>query len=196
MDIDFQAGFAGLRHAADKGMGVVVMEPLKGGKLAADLGPEVSALFDAGHPGWSSAEWALRFVLNDPGVSMLLSGMNSSEQLAENLKVASEAGAETLTAQELAVYDGVRQAMRARVKADCTACRYCMPCASGVDIPGVLAALNSAAMWNDPNAWLTGYTRVEGKANLCTSCAACEEVCPQGLPVAALMADAQDVFGE
>jgi predicted aldo/keto reductase-like oxidoreductase len=196
MDVDFQAGNAGLRHAADKGMGVVVMEPLKGGKLAADLGPEVAALFDAGHPSWSSAEWALRFVLNEPGVSILLSGMNSMDQLAENLKVASEACADTLTADELAVYDRVRQTMRSRVKADCTACRYCMPCASGVDIPGVLSALNSAAMWNDPNPWLTGYTRVEGKAGLCTSCAACEEVCPQGLPVAALMAEAQGVFGE
>jgi predicted aldo/keto reductase-like oxidoreductase len=127
---------------------------------------------------------------------MLLSGMNSMEQLAENLVVASEACADTLTDVELAVYDRVRETMRARVKADCTACRYCMPCASGVDIPGVLASLNSAAIWNDPNPWMTGYTRVEGKAGLCTSCAACEEVCPQGLPVAALMADAQGVFGE
>jgi predicted aldo/keto reductase-like oxidoreductase len=196
MDVDFQAGYAGLRHAADKGMGVVVMEPLKGGKLAQKLPPEMQAVFEAREEPWSPAEWALRFVWNEPGVSLLLSGMNEMEQVVENLRVAETAQANALSADELAVYDQARKAMQSRVKADCSACRYCMPCASGVDIPGVLAALNNAAMWDDANQWLTGYTRVEGKAGLCTACGSCEEVCPQGLPVPELIAEAALVFGE
>ena len=196
MDTEFQAGCAELRHAADKGMGVVVMEPLKGGKLAQKLPPEMQSVFDARAEGWSPAEWALRYVWNEPGVSLLLSGMNSMEQVVENIRVAATATAESLSADQLAVYDHERTALSARVKADCSACRYCMPCASGVDIPGVLAALNNAAMWDDANPWLTGYTRVEGKAGLCSECGACAEVCPQGLPIPQLMTEAAGLFHE
>jgi len=156
----------------------------------------MQALFDARSEDWSPAEWALRCVWNDPGVSLLLSGMNAIEQVQQNLKVAVAAVPNSLSADQLAVYGDACEALRIRVKADCTACRYCMPCASGVDIPGVLAALNSAAMWDDANPWLTGYARVEGKAALCSACGACEQVCPQGLPVSALMSEAVVVFGE
>ena len=196
MDTNFQAGYAGLRHAADKGMGVVVMEPLKGGKLAQKLPAEMQAVFDERPEGWSPAEWALRYVWNEPGVSLLLSGMNEMEQVVENLRVAETAAAGALSADELAVYDRAQTALSARIKADCTVCRYCMPCASGVDIPGVLAALNNSATWDDANPWLTGYTRVEGKASLCSECGACEQVCPQGLPIPQLMTEAAGVFGE
>ena len=196
MDTDFQAGHAGLLHAADKGMGVVVMEPLKGGKLAQNLAPEMAAVFAERPEGWSPAEWALRFVLNEPGVSMVLSGMNAAEQLAENVRVAGEATAGSLSSDELAVFDRARVALESRLKADCTACRYCMPCPNGVDIPDVLAALNNAAMWSDANPWLTGYTRVEGKAALCTECGQCEEVCPQALAIPELMSEAVATFGE
>ena len=196
MDTEFQAGYSGLRYAADKGMGVVIMEPLKGGKLAHNLPAEMQAVFDARPEEWSPPEWALRYVWNEPGVSLLLSGMNAMDQVVENIRVADSAAPQALSAEELAVYDRARVAMGTRIKADCSACRYCMPCASGVDIPDVLAALNNAAMWDDANPWLTGYTRVTGKAGLCTACGSCEEVCPQGLPVPALMAEAKELFGE
>jgi predicted aldo/keto reductase-like oxidoreductase len=196
MDTEFQAGKAGLLHAADKGMGVVVMEPLKGGKLAQNLPDEMQAVFDERPEGWSPAEWALRYVMNEPGVSMLLSGMNSMAQLDENLRVAGIAQADTLSAEELEVFERARVSLQSRLKADCTACRYCMPCPNGVDIPDVLAALNNAAMWSDANPWLTGYTRVEGKAGLCSACGQCEDVCPQGLPVASLMTEAAATFHE
>jgi uncharacterized protein len=196
MDTDFQAGYDGLRYAADKGMGVVVMEPLKGGKLGHDLMPEMQQIFDEATPKRTPAEWALRYVWNEPGVSLLLSGMNEMEQVVENVAAAESGLANSLSAEELTVYDRARLAMQSRVKADCSACRYCMPCASGVDIPDVLAALNNAAMWDDANQWLTGYTRVEGKASLCTECGACEELCPQGLPIPQLMKDAVATFGQ
>jgi len=196
MDVDFQAGYAGLRHAAEKGMGVVVMEPLKGGKLADGLPDVMRPIFDERAEGWSPAEWALRYVWNEPGVSTVLSGMSDMAQVEQNIAVASRALPEPLTEGQLAVYETAAVALRAKLKADCTRCRYCMPCPFGVDIPDVIAALNSAAMWDQPNAWLTGYLSIAGKASQCTECGQCLAMCPQGLPIPELMKDAVATFGQ
>ena len=196
MDIDFQAGNKGLKYAADKGIGIVAMEPLKGGKLAQNLPAEMKAVLNTSAIKRSPAEWALRFVWNEAGVSSLLSGMNSMEQVTENIKVADDGIQNSLSTDELLMFDTLRKAMGARIKADCTACRYCMPCTSGVNIPDVLAAVNNAAIWNDPNPWMTGYTQVRGKAGKCTECKECEEVCPQELPISTLMKEAVSLFRE
>ena len=196
MDIDFQAGYKGLKYAADKGIGIVVMEPLKGGKLANKLPAEMMSVFNASVIKRSPAEWALRYVWNEPGVSSLLSGMNSMEQLMENIRIADEGLPNSLDRDEILIFDALRNAMGTRIKADCTECRYCMPCASGVDIPGVLAALNNATIWSDSNPWLTGYVQIGGKAGKCTECRECEEVCPQELPISTLMKEAVSLFRE
>lgn len=194
MDTDFQAGYKGLRYAADKGIGVVVMEPLKGGKLAQNIPGEMSSVFNDSTIKRSPAEWALRYVWNEKGVSSVLSGMNTMEQVVENIRIAEAGIVDSLSSEEKLIFGKLQNAMNKRTKADCTACRYCMPCASGVDIPDVLAALNNAAIWNDPNPWLTGYIRVKGKATKCTDCKECEGVCPQGLPVSTLMKEAVSQF--
>jgi len=194
MDTAFQAGYKGLKHAAGKGMGVVVMEPLRGGKLALNLPSEMTPVFNASATKRSPAEWALRFVWNEPGVSSVLSGMNSMEQVTENIRAAGGGLANSLSSDELSMFDKLRIAMGTRKRADCTACRYCMPCESGVNIPDVLAALNNAAVWNDPNPWLTGYLNVDGKASKCTQCKACEAVCPQKIPISSLMKEAVALF--
>lgn len=196
MDIDFQAGYKGLKYAADKGIGVVVMEPLKGGKLGQKLPEEMMSIFNASTIKRTPAEWALRYVWNQPGVSALLSGMNSMEQVVENIRVAGEGIPDSLRKDELLMFDKLRDKMGARIKADCTDCRYCMPCSSGVDIPDILAAINNAAVWNESNPWLTGYTRIQGKAGKCTDCKECEEVCPQGLPISDFMKEAVSLFKE
>jgi uncharacterized protein len=196
MDTGFQAGHAGLRYAADRGFGVVVMEPLKGGKLAGALPEGVQEVLDRAPGHRSNVELALRYVWNEPGVSLLLSGMNAMEQVVQNVALADEGLPDSLTDEELAIYAEARAALQARTKCDCTACRYCMPCASGVDIPGVLAALNAAAMWEDANPWMTGYIATQGKASSCTECGSCLEVCPQGLQVPDLMKEAVALFGE
>jgi predicted aldo/keto reductase-like oxidoreductase len=195
MDIDFQAGYKGLKYASDKGIGVVVMEPLKGGKLGHDLPGEIKNVLESASVKRTPAGWALRFVWNDPGVSSVLSGMSNMDQVIENIRLADEGLPGSLSREELSVYPQLRSAMKARIKVDCTACRYCMPCSSGVEIPGVLEALNNSAMWNDSNPWTTGYVRISGKAGKCTVCRECEEVCPQGLPVSELMKEAVAVFG-
>jgi uncharacterized protein len=194
MDIDFQAGLKGLKYAVEKGIGLVVMEPLKGGKLAQKLPSEITSVLNTSRIKRSPAEWALRYVWNEPGVSGLLSGMNSMQQVEENIRVADSGIVESLGKEELMMFDTLRNVMNSKIKADCTACRYCMPCASGVDIPNVLDAINIAAFWNDPNPWLTGYFSINGKADKCTACRECEEVCPQELPISTLMKEALSLF--
>jgi len=195
MDVDYQAGYAGLRYAADKGMGIVAMEPVKGGKLAANLPPEAQSVFDTQAVKRTPAEWALRYVWNEPGVSLALSGMSTMEHVVENLAIASQGEPGSLSAEEVAGYTQVRDIMHAKTKADCTKCRYCQPCPAGVEIPEVLAALNAATVWNDPNPWLAGYTPVTGGASLCTECGQCEDICPQGLPIRDLMKETAALFG-
>ena len=196
MDIDFQAGYKGLKYAADKGIGVVVMEPLKGGKLAQKLPAEMTSVFNSSNVKRSPADWALRFIWNEPGVSSLLSGMNSMEQLVENIEVANSGIPDSLDNNDLLMFDMLRERMGAKIKADCTNCRYCMPCNSGVDIPDVLAALNNAAIWDDPNPWMTGYTSINGKAGKCSGCKDCESVCPQGLEIEKFMKESVLLFRE
>lgn len=196
MDTDFQAGYKGLKYASDKGIGIVVMEPLKGGKLAQKIPHEMMSVFNAFPSKRTPAEWALRFIWNEAGVSTLLSGMNSMEQVKENISVACQGISNSLTGEELEIYPKLRNAMISRNKIDCTECRYCMPCSSGVEIPDVLAALNNAAVWDEPNPLLTGYIRITGKAGKCTECRECEEICPQGLPISTLMKEAVAVFRE
>ena len=195
MDVDYQAGTAGLRYAAEKGVGIVVMEPLKGGKLATNLPSEAQAVFDRAAVKRTPPEWALRFVWNEPGVSLALSGMSAMEHVVENLRIADQALPDSLTPEELGLYGEVRVAIKSRIKADCTACGYCQPCPSGVEIPRVLAALNASAMWEDANPGLSGYTQVKGGASLCTECGQCEEMCPQGLPIRDLMKETAALFG-
>jgi predicted aldo/keto reductase-like oxidoreductase len=194
LDVKNQAGRSGLRYAAEKGLGVVVMEPLRGGRLAGLLPPQMKAVFDGRPEGWSPAEWALRFVWDEPGVGLLLSGMNAVSQLEENLRVAESALPGSLGDERGAVYEAAGEAMRKLRKADCTACRYCQPCPAGVQIPECLAALNASSIWNTNHPWVTGYASIKGKPGLCTQCGACEGLCPQSLPIRALLAETAEVF--
>ncbi|HEY9054701.1 MAG TPA: 4Fe-4S dicluster domain-containing protein, partial [Rectinemataceae bacterium] len=138
--------------------------------------------------------WALRYVWNDPGVSLLLSGMGEAGQVEENLRVASEAGAGNLGGDMEGVYEAARSAMRGLYRADCTACRYCQPCPAGVQIPECLAALNASAVWGTRDPWTTGFSSIEGGPGLCTECGICEELCPQDLPIRALLKETASVF--
>ncbi|MCE5256105.1 MAG: aldo/keto reductase [Spirochaetaceae bacterium] len=196
MDTEYQAGRAGLEYAAGKGLGLVVMEPLKGGRLARGLPLEVSSVFEKRPEGWSPAEWALRFVWNEPGVSLLLSGMNDTAQLEENLRVAESAAPGSLTADQTSVYEAAKMTLQSRIKADCTGCRYCQPCPQGVEIPEILAALNAASIWDTNDQWLTGYARVKCGPELCIECGLCETMCPQGLPIRQHLKEAAAAFAK
>ncbi len=127
MDIEYQAGAAGLAYASEKGLGVIVMEPLKGGRLAGSPPESVRAVWDSAPVTRTPVEWALRFVWDDVRVSTLLSGMSTMEQVVENVRLASSGKASSLLPEELELFAKVRAAYRARTVVDCTACGYCLP---------------------------------------------------------------------
>ena len=199
MDTDYQAGAAGLAYAAEKGLGVVVMEPLKGGRLAGPAPEPVQALWEKAPVKRTPAEWALRFVWNDPRVSLLLSGMSTMEQVVDNVHLAAGGEAGSLSPQELDLIGQVRAAYRARTVVDCTACRYCMPCPQGIDIPGVFAAINNACLYDALEVELRGYdvdvkAGHTARASECSECGQCEAACPQQLPVIEEMAKASRIL--
>jgi predicted aldo/keto reductase-like oxidoreductase len=194
MDEDYQAGRAGLELAAGKGLGVIVMEPVRGGALARNLPPRVEALWDEASVRRSPAEWALQWVWNAPEVSFLLSGMTTMEQVEENLVFAERSRPGLLSAEELALVARVRDLYRELSPIPCTSCRYCMPCPQGVAIPDVLELYNDAHMYDNLPRQQVAY-RVffsdEERADACTACGECEEKCPQGIAIPAWMEKAQ-----
>lgn len=186
MDVEEQAGMQGLRYAAAKGLGVIVMEPLRGGQLAKDPPPEaVAALWASAATPRTPAEWALQWVWNQPEVSLLLSGMSAPEQVTQNLASADRSGVGALTAAEVTLIDQVREAYRTLCPIPCTACKYCLPCPQGVAIPDVFAAYNQAMMYDDVRTarMIYGWIKAENRADLCIECGQCEDQCPQGIPI-------------
>jgi uncharacterized protein len=194
LDVEFQAGTAGLEYAAEKGMGVAVMEPIRGGKLVDAVPPPAREVWAEAPIRRTPAEWALRFVWDRPEVGVVLSGMGEMAQLEENLRIAEAAEPGSLTAGEHALIDRVREIYRERMRVACTRCRYCVPCPRGVDIPKILHYLNEWAMFDDLDAAAMRYNVFvkEGeRASRCEGCGECEEACPQGLPVRELLAEAE-----
>jgi len=197
-DRNYQAGREGLEYAAAKGIGVVIMEPLRGGKLAQRIPQEVQGLWDSSPGKRTPAEWALRWVWNHPGVSTVLSGMNSMEQLRENLRVAQEALADSLKAEELALIDRVTEAYRKLLRVDCTSCGYCLPCPRGVNIPHNFTMYNDLFAFQAPETSLMLYQRwtsPEQRAANCADCGECEEKCPQHIPIAQEMKKVHEALG-
>ena len=188
LDENTQAGVTGLKAAAEKGIPVIIMEPLRGGKLVNLLPPEAKKLMQENERGWSPAAWAFRWLYNQPEVTVVLSGMNSLEMVAENLETADTARAGDLREEDLALIAKVRELIRNGDKVGCTGCRYCMPCPKGVDIPGIFRCYN--AMYTDGKndarfhfAQTVGMTRQPAFATQCVGCGKCESHCPQSIPI-------------
>jgi len=186
MDVEFQAGREGLQYAASKGLAVVIMEPLRGGSLTAPAPEPVAALWNEASTKRSQADWALQWLWNQPEVSLLLSGMSTMQHVEENLDSANRSGVGTLAADELALVDRVRDAYRELSPIPCTDCKYCQPCPSGVDIPGVFSRYNNAKMYGDLAKYRQSYTQymdAAKRADRCVECGQCETVCPQQIEI-------------
>ena len=185
MDINNQAGTKGLELAGSKGIPVVIMEGLLGGRLA-NAPDNVQALYDAFPVKRSPVEWAFRWLCNHPEVAVVLSGCNEAEQIDENLRIFDTVDTGIMSAEELKLMDDVRAAYISRTKIGCTGCRYCMPCPNGVNIPGVFSVWNNVSLYGiDPkDDW--GFRMINNNdagADKCLACGACEDACPQHLNI-------------
>lgn len=185
MDIEYQAGTKGLKHAANKGLAVVVMEPLRGGLLARNVPPAVQETWDSAPRRRTPADWALQWVWNHPEVSVVLSGMSTMEQVVQNVASASESGPGTLTQQELALIARVRDEYRELGRIPCTDCRYCLPCPNGVNIPRVFEIYNDLMIFGDEQQAQMDYLWLDEKerADLCVQCEECLDKCPQQIEI-------------
>jgi len=185
MDIEYQAGTKGLKYAANKGLAVVVMEPLRGGLLTKNVPPVAQEIWDSAPRKRTPADWALQWVWNHPEVSVVLSGMSTMEQVEQNTASASESGSGKLTEEELSLIARVRDKYRELTRIPCTDCKYCLPCPSGVNIPGVFEIYNDAMMYGDEQQAQMSYLWLdeEERANLCVECGECLEKCPQQIEI-------------
>lgn len=195
MDCNEQAGERGCRLAEKMGIPVIVMEPVKGGRLA-KLPEEAEEILRGVNPEASVASWAMRWVGSQPGVKVILSGMSSEEQLEDNLAVFS--GFRPLNEEERETLGKAVTVMRSRVKNGCTGCAYCMPCPFGVNIPGNFALWNDCAMYGNEEGAKKEYGAMreqKAAAGFCKKCGACEPQCPQGIHIREDLAAAAEALG-
>jgi predicted aldo/keto reductase-like oxidoreductase len=187
MDENVQAGTGGLKHAAEKGIAVVIMEPLLGGSLA-NPPAEVRRIWDSA--GKQPVDMALRWLWNKPEVSVVLSGMSATEHVQQNLESADASGVDALTQGELDLIARVHDTYRGFASVPCTKCRYCMPCPNGVDIPRNFELYNEAVIYDslDLSKALYNWHMPEGqRASACVACGECEEKCPQHIQISQWM---------
>jgi predicted aldo/keto reductase-like oxidoreductase len=185
MDIENQAGMKGLKYAASKGLAVVIMEPLLGGRLA-NPPKDVRAIMEEADPGKSPVSWALDWLWNQPEVSVVLSGMSTMRQVEENIVLADRSGVGKLGKSELDVISRVRKKYGERAAIPCTGCGYCVPCPNNVAIPRNFSIYNDGVIHDDLDGARMSYNvffNKENHASNCVRCGACEEKCPQGIEI-------------
>ena len=195
LDENYQAGIKGIEYASQKDMGIIVMEPLRGGSLVGKIPEEVAAIYNTADIKRSAADWALRWIYNHPQVTVVLSGMNNLDHINENIKVASETMPNSLTEKEKGIISDVRDTYHELLTIGCTGCSYCMPCPVGIDIPGTLKGLNNFHMFSKGEARMyhmmySGVSTEDKKphwASSCIECGKCETKCPQHLEIRSAM---------
>jgi len=182
MDTEEQAGDKGYQLCVEKDLPIIIMEPVKGGALAS-YSENVTEMFKSVRPDKSIASWALRWVASRPQVKVVLSGMSTEEQVYDNLNTFKNF--EPLSVEEEETVKKVVKVVKSRIKNGCTACRYCLPCPFGVEIPRNFAIWNKYGMYGNAEEAKSRYNgmKPEEKASMCKECGACEKLCPQHLPI-------------
>ncbi|MFW6110953.1 MAG: aldo/keto reductase [Thermoproteota archaeon] len=201
IDQDFQAGRAGLQYASKRGLGVVIMEPLRGGQLATELPEKVLKVLEDTGIKRNPVEWALLWLWDQPEVSVVLSGMSTLNQVKENLKIAHNSGIGQLTQEEKETLERAREVYEGMLPVKCTGCNYCVTqgfssCPQGIRIPYLLDLYNKAHLYKDYEERKAKYYDLEkeSRASACINCGHCEERCPQKLPITDLMEEIKEYF--
>lgn len=186
MDVEFQAGEEGLKYAAGKGLGVIIMEPLRGGYLTNNLPEWIKNIWNSDESNNRPADMSLRWLWDYPEISLVLSGMNSMEQVKENCKTAASAMPGSMSKDELQVIRKVRNEYLERQMIPCTNCNYCIPCPEGVDIPGLFSYYNEGKMYDNFTIARTRYSimvKEEARPGKCVECGECLEKCPRQIDI-------------
>jgi uncharacterized protein len=197
MDEEYRAGTEGLNYTAAKGLGIVIMEPLRGGEFTREMAETKKIFASRGHSR-SAAEWGSRWLWDRPEITVVLSGMSTMQQVKDNLGYAKKGKSSSLTPHDIAVYEEIKMFYRSRMKIHCTKCRYCIPCMAVVDIPECLSAFNDASVYNDTRSAKFSYdtcTGFGGGASQCQECGVCVSLCPQHLPIRKHLKEVSALFG-
>ena len=198
MDTNYQAGLEGFNYAIDKDISVVVMEPIKGGKLAA-ASDEIMNIWNRSEIKRSPARWALDWLYNFPDVSVVLSGMSTMDHVIENVETAASAKANSLTEDELSLVDEITGVYRNNIKVGCTSCEYCLPCPEGVAIPSIFDMYNNVYVYGTEQDSKNRYQALikAGKdSSKCVECGICEGLCPQHLEIIQDLKDSHKVLAK
>ncbi len=202
LDIDHQAGRKGLKYAGEKNIGVIIMEPLRGGNLAKRPPDQIKQIWKSADIKREPVAWSLEWIWHHPQVITVLSGMNDENHIRQNIEIANRISPESMSQKDLDIVSKTEKIYRELMKAGCTGCGYCMPCPSGVNIPACFEYYNNYHMFNDKTNAKMFYLGICGGlmsnkpsyASLCEECGECEKVCPQGLPIMDLLKDVSNEF--
>lgn len=198
LDEEYQAGTEGLNYAANKGLGIIIMEPLRGGNLGNPTSPpQIEQIWNQSQLKRTPAEWALRWVWDRPEITLVLSGMNEEDHIDQNISVANEAYPKSLSNEELEIVHKVALKYQEIMKISCTGCEYCKPCPENVDISGCFDIYNTLHMYNQVSPSIYTYvvrnngifSGTPSYASQCTQCGECLEKCPQELAIPDLLED-------
>ncbi|MGL5694980.1 MAG: aldo/keto reductase [Peptostreptococcaceae bacterium] len=187
IDEEYQAGTEGLLYAANKNLGVVIMEPLRGGALVNNLSNDINDIIKKADIQKNPAAWAFKFLYNKPEVSVVLSGMSNLEQIIDNINIANRDGvANSITKSEEETINKLKGEFKSKIKVNCTGCKYCIDCPKKVNIPASFEMLNNAFMFDDIEKYKESYKgliKVNKNASLCIECGKCESHCPQHIDI-------------
>lgn len=199
LDEEYQAGTKGLEYANKKGMGVIIMEPLRGGKLANNLPNDILEIINKPDTKKSPAQWAFKFLYNKPEIGIVLSGMSNMEQVVDNIRICNEDGvADSMNLENERVIESLRDTLKSKIKINCTDCKYCMPCPNGVNIPACFECLNNSSMFNDiegiKNNMYKYLIEQNSDASKCIECGKCEKSCPQHIDIINKLKKVKETF--